>query len=100
MLDEAFVGFTKLYTHKNFFAFNKKPKKHQIYPQKNLIASEKSVENNNCKTIFQAYKTTCSVVKTHTYGNVVQIELVCEKCYNTRYYELDLEKLSGDNHWD
>lgn len=98
--DDAYVGFVnKFFTHKNFQAYNKKTTKERLYNSHKLIISDKSMYECHSESIYFSDTNTYSTAKAQNFGKVVQIELLCDKCYNIRFYEIDLEKLSGNNHW-
>lgn len=98
--DDAYIGVVeKFFTHKTFFIYNKKQKKNQLYTNNTLIASERSCVNNNNQTIYSAFRFKKAIPTASNYGKVVQIELICSKCYGTRYCEINLEKFTGQNHW-
>ncbi len=97
---DAYIDFSDgKYTDKSFFGFNKKLNKSNLNKKFDLIISNRGCFTNNCESVFYAYKTRCSIKKPYLAGKVVEIELYCKKCYCSRYYEINLEKLSGKNHW-
>ncbi len=97
--DDAYVSIVnKLFTYKVFFIYNKKNKKTPLYQDHALICSMNSLKGNNSNSTDTAR---IKYGKTSSFGsgNIIQIELCCDKCYNTRFCEVNLEKLSGQNHW-
>jgi len=98
--DDAYISIVeKFFTHKTFFIYNKKVKKTGLYQNNVLLVSEKSMIGNNSQSVFNAIKINYGKMSAVGYGRVIQIDLCCNKCHISRYYEVDLEKLSGQNHW-
>ncbi len=98
--DDAYISIVnKLFTHKTFFIYNKKAKKSKLYRSHTLVVSEKGMINNDSASIGNAVRIKFGILSSFEYGNVIQIELCCDKCYNTRFCEINLEKISGKNHW-
>ncbi len=98
--DDAYVSvIDKFFTHKTFFIYNKKIKKSGLYPNHALVVSERSMIGNNSNSIFNAVKIKSAPLSAVGYGRVIQVDLCCSKCNNSVYYEINLEKLSGQNHW-